>query len=270
MITLYENAFSPFARKVRMALEHKGLKFEAIDGLRVDNQAALANANPRKEVPVLVDGDITVINSSHILQYLEEAYPQQPLLPTPLGARMRARHWERISDSLLDGILLNVSIWTWAERTDKRPAAMEERASADLASIYAALEKELAAAGDFVVGALSIADLALFPHLRSVKSLGFPIDKSKYPLLAQWLDRMESLPIGRDDVKRLKAFFANIQAQRFERRKIFWRGDRVEWLLAAGQHEWLAQEIREGRVLWPSTQLSPAEAESETFRTSTM
>ena len=47
MITLYENAFSPFARKVRMALEHKGLKFEAIDGLRVDNQAALANANPR-------------------------------------------------------------------------------------------------------------------------------------------------------------------------------------------------------------------------------
>lgn len=63
MITLYENAFSPFARKVRMALEHKGLKFEAIDGLRVDNQAALANANPRKEVPVLVHGDITTPRS---------------------------------------------------------------------------------------------------------------------------------------------------------------------------------------------------------------
>ena len=46
-----------------MALEHKGLKFEAIDGLRVDNQAALANANPRKEVPVLVHGDITTPRS---------------------------------------------------------------------------------------------------------------------------------------------------------------------------------------------------------------
>jgi glutathione S-transferase len=257
VITLYENAFSPFARKVRMALEHKGLQFEAIDGLRSDNQSALARVNPRKEMPVLVDGDITVINSSHILQYLEEAYAQQPLLPAALAARMRARHWERISDSLLDGILLNVSIWMWAERTDKRPPTMEERAREDLASIYAALESDLAEAGDFVVGALSIADLALFPHLRSVKSLGFPIDKSRYPLLKQWLDRMESLPIGRDDVKRLKAFFANIQAQSFERRKIFWRGDRVEWLLAAGQHEWLAQEIREGRVLWPPARLSP-------------
>lgn len=260
MITLYDNAFSPFARKVRMALEHKGLQFQAIDGLRLDNQTALAEVNPRKEVPVLVDREVTVINSSHILQYLEEAYPKQPLLPAALAARMRARHWERISDTLLDAILLNVSIWMWAERTDQRPPEMEERASADLASIYAALEKELAAAGDFIVGELSIADLALFPHLRAVKALGFPIDKSRYPLLAQWLDRMESLPIGREDVKRLKAFFANIRVQSFERRRIFWRGDRVEWLLATGQHEWLAQEIREGRVLWPSTKVSAHDA----------
>lgn len=255
MLTLYENAFSPFARKVRMALEHKGLAFEAIDGLRTDNQAALAGANPRREVPVLVDGDITVINSSHILQYLEEAYPQKPLLPSALATRMRARHWERLSDTLLDGILLSVSIWMWAERPDKRPPAMEERARSDLDSIYAALEKELATEGDFIVGTLSIADIALFPHLRSVKPLGFAIDHAKYPRLTAWLDRMESLPIGRDDVKRLKAFFANVQVQRFERRKIFWRGDRIEWLLAAGMHEWFAQEIREGRVLWPSTRI---------------
>jgi hypothetical protein len=37
MLTLYDNAFSPFARKVRMVLEHKGLAFEAIDGLRRSN-----------------------------------------------------------------------------------------------------------------------------------------------------------------------------------------------------------------------------------------
>jgi glutathione S-transferase len=258
MLTLYENAFSPFARKVRMALEHKGLQFEAIDGLRTDNQAALAKVNPRREVPVLVDGDVTIVNSSHILQYLDEAYPQKPLLPSALATRMRARDWERISDTLVDGILLNVSIWMWAERTDKRPPAMEQRARTDLESIYAALEKELAQAGDFIVGTLSIADIALFPHLRSVRALGFPIDPAKCPLLTKWLARMESLPIGRDDVKRLKAFFANIQVQRFERRKIFWRGDRIEWLLAAGLHEWFMQEIREGRVLWPPTKLGPS------------
>lgn len=256
MITLHDNAFSPFARKVRMALEYKGIAFEAVDGLRVDGQAALARVNPRREVPVLVDGDLTVVNSSHILQYLEEAYPQRPLLPAGLAARVRARHWERISDTLLDGILLNVSLWMWAERADTRPPAMEVRARADLESLYGALERELSIGGDYIVGTLSIADLALFPHLRSVRALGFGIQPASHPRLVGWLERMEALPIGRDDVRRLKAFFAARDLSRYERRKIFWRGDRIEWLLAAGFHEWLLQEIREGRVLWPDTRVA--------------
>jgi glutathione S-transferase len=262
MLTLYDNAFSPFARKVRMALEYKGLDFEVVDGLRTDGQAALARVNRRREVPVLVDGDATIVNSSHILQYLDEAYPQRPLLPAELAARVRARHWERISDTLLDAILLNLSIWMWAERSDVRPPAMEARARTDLESLYASLERELGSAGDYVAGTLSIADLALFPHLRSVRSLGFPIERTRHPRLADWLERIEALPIGRADVKRLKTFFATLETRRFERRKIFWRGDRIEWLLAAGLHEWFFQEIREGRVLWPDTKLGQDQASS--------
>ena len=75
MITLYDNAFSPFARKVRMVLEHKRLAFEAIDGLAADGHARLAAVNPRVEVPVLQDGDLVVINSSDIVAYLEHRYP---------------------------------------------------------------------------------------------------------------------------------------------------------------------------------------------------
>ena len=56
MITLYDNAFSPFARKVRMVLEHKRLAFEVIDGLAPAGHARLAAVNPRVEVPVLQDG----------------------------------------------------------------------------------------------------------------------------------------------------------------------------------------------------------------------
>jgi hypothetical protein len=36
-----------------------------------------------------------------------------------------------------------------------------------------------------------------------------------------------------------------------ERRRIFWRGDRIEWLLARGFHAWFFREINEERVLWP-------------------
>jgi hypothetical protein len=37
----------------------------------------------------------------------------------------------------------------------------------------------------------------------------------------------------------------------FERRKLFWRGDRIEWLLARGFHDWFFAEIKAGRTLWP-------------------
>ena len=48
---LYDNAFSPFARKARMVLDLKGLDYEAIDGLDKSNGEALAAVNGRVEVP---------------------------------------------------------------------------------------------------------------------------------------------------------------------------------------------------------------------------
>ena len=77
MITLFTNGFSPFARKVAMALEYKGLTYEAVDGLAHDNRERLLAVNPRVEVPVLIDGDICVANSSDILDFLEQRYPDR-------------------------------------------------------------------------------------------------------------------------------------------------------------------------------------------------
>jgi hypothetical protein len=57
---LYDNAFSPFARKVRLVLDWKGLAYEATDGLDKANARALAAVNGRIEVPTLIDGDVTV------------------------------------------------------------------------------------------------------------------------------------------------------------------------------------------------------------------
>jgi glutathione S-transferase len=54
MIKLYDSAFSPFARKVRMALEYKGLNYEAVDGLIRSSHEALKAVNARIEVPALM------------------------------------------------------------------------------------------------------------------------------------------------------------------------------------------------------------------------
>jgi glutathione S-transferase len=83
---LFDNAFSPFARKVRMALDWKGLDYEVVDGLNKKNHALLADANGRIEVPVLEDGDTRVVNSADISYWSRANRPEkQPALLNHLG-----------------------------------------------------------------------------------------------------------------------------------------------------------------------------------------
>src|SRR5437899_5819503 len=59
MLTLYDDVFSPYARKVRIALYEKGVPFERIRALHGDcNRTDFLDVNPRAEVPALVDGDL--------------------------------------------------------------------------------------------------------------------------------------------------------------------------------------------------------------------
>ncbi len=136
---LYDNAFSPFARKARMVLDLKGLDYEAIDGLDKSNGEALAAVNGRVEVPTLVDGGVRVVNSSDIVAYLEHSHPEPPVYPADPAARVRARAWERAADTVVDPILIDISYWTWAERPDQMPEGLKAAAQNDLELIYDAL-----------------------------------------------------------------------------------------------------------------------------------
>lgn len=72
-------------------------------------------------MPALVDGDIVVVNSPDIVAYLEHRYPQVPVYPEAPAARVHARAWERLSDTFVDPIFVDVSYWKWAERPDQMP-----------------------------------------------------------------------------------------------------------------------------------------------------
>lgn len=254
VITLYDSAFSPFARKVRMVLEHKGLNFEAIDGLLKSNHERLKAVNRRIEVPVLVDADVVVVNSADIVSYLEFRYPAKPVYPQAPAAHVHARAWERAADALIDAILTNISYWKWADRQDSMPTGLLQTARADLQLIYNALERDLARQ-EFVSGALSIADIALFPHLAGARAMEVAFSAQEYPNLARWFRQMRALPICAADLRRARDFVANLKDRDVERQRIFWRGDRIEWLLVHGFHDWLFREIKEQRVLWPGPAL---------------
>jgi glutathione S-transferase len=165
---------------------------------------------------------------------------------------VRARAWERCADSVMDPILIDISYWTWAERPDAMPAGMLEAAQTDLDQIYAALDRELDGR-EYVCGTLSVADFALFPHLVSVRPLGVGPDPARFVRLDAWLKRVKRQALFQADLQRTRDYLAVTLAgdRDVERRKIFWRGDRIEWVLARGFHRWFCQEIEENRVIWP-------------------
>ena len=87
---LYDHPLSSYAQKVKIALREKGVPFttelpESFGTGRSDG--AFAFANPRTEVPVLIDGDVTIFESTVILEYIEERWPQPLLLPRDAAAR---------------------------------------------------------------------------------------------------------------------------------------------------------------------------------------
>ena len=255
MITLYDNPFSPFTRKVRMVLQWKALAFESIDALAVAEHERLVAVNPRAEVPVLVDGDLTIVDSADIVAYLEDRFPSPAILPATPALRAKARSWQRIADTLLDAIIHDISLWTWPthRRTDQPPPGLVEAGHRDLEEILAQLEASLDSAG-FVCDEPSIADIALSPHLSSLKLLGVSLDP--FPKVLRWNRQMRALPVVRADlesVKRsaLEKFAAG--ASPYEAEKVVWRGDRIEWLLAHGFQAWFQAELAAGRAVVPTS-----------------
>lgn len=255
MLTLYDNPFSPLARKVRMALAFKGADFVPVDALERTQQPRLFATNPRGEVPVLVDDSLVVIDSADIVLYLEDRFPAPSLLPGSAAERARARAWQRLSDTALDAVIHDISLWTWPthKRVDVAPPGLIEAGTRDLASLLRRIDHALATA-EYLAGPLSIADFAVFPHLTSLKVLGIGLES--YTNIQRWTATMRELPVVCADLdyvrrKAAEVFGAGDSPPRYEDVKVVWRGDRIEWLLANGFVAWFVSEMEGGRAVIP-------------------
>jgi len=256
MLTLYDSPFSPFTRKVRMVLELKGIPYRSVDGLALDRLPALRALSPRAEVPVLVDGALTLTESAEIVDYLEDLVPTPSIYPAGAGLRAKARRWQRLADRVLDAVVHDISLWTWPthRRSDAPPAGLVDAGQRDLRALLDRLDAALAD-GDFLCGTLSIADLAVFPHLPAMRFLGVPIDPERHPRVAAWDRRMRRLDVVRKDLDVTRRAAAEMlrNGSPYEGEKVVWRGDRIEWLLARGFDAFWSAERASGRAVVPSS-----------------
>jgi glutathione S-transferase len=109
-VRLIQIPFSHNCVKVRRALEAKGLAFETVDIHPLDRSAP-RRASGQGLVPVLEDGGRAVADSTAILLYLEDAYPDRPLLPSDPEARARCLVLEDWADAAFMALTRRLAYW---------------------------------------------------------------------------------------------------------------------------------------------------------------
>jgi len=202
MMKLYGGRLSLFSRKVDIALAEKGIPherefvpFTQERGYAPKHPAVIAH-NPKGQVPVLVDGDLALFDSTVIFEYLEELYPNPPLYPTTPQERARCRLLEVDADEILFQPVRSLLFRTEPPHTDAAKHAANVAAGkegeAAIAARFAELDARLGSA-EFFCGALSVADIALFMPVLSTQRLSGP-KLDPHPHLAGWYRRLLARP----------------------------------------------------------------------------
>ena len=199
MLELYHSINSVCAQKVRVVLAEKGLEYqEHLMTLRGDQfDPEYLKLNPNAVVPTLVHEGRPVIESSVILYYLDEAFPQPPLMPRDAHERALARQYNKLIDEYVHN---SCTILTFA--TAFRPwfaGLSGEEIEQKLADAVAYHRKLLEmmdsslARGPWLAGAtFSLADAAVIPYILRLELLRLHRMWDRLPRIDAWYERMRS------------------------------------------------------------------------------
>jgi glutathione S-transferase len=201
-ITLYYGSGSPYAWRAQLALEHKALPYElkvlsfAAGDTRKPEFLAL---NPRHRVPVLVEDDFVLYESSAIVEYLDEAYPGRgaPLFPGDARTRAIIRRMICEVDEDFDAALDPLTTQAFSKKPEERDAKAIADSRKALVDELALVSKSMR--GDYLAGPLSAADYALYTLLAfvwrsQIKLPDLDADGMLTPQLVRWKARIEALP----------------------------------------------------------------------------
>jgi glutathione S-transferase len=192
-LTIIGSYVSPYVRKVLACMNLKGLSYEVDPITPFFGNEEFRRLSPLCRIPVLVERDFSVSDSSVICGYVDEAYPGHRLLPTDPKDRARARWLEEYADTRLGDLL----IWSlfyqrvvkpliWGEPADE--ARVQKAVDEDIPAALDYLEGELPAQG-FLFGEIGVADIAIASFFRNAHYAAYNIDASRWPKSATFVER---------------------------------------------------------------------------------
>lgn len=196
MIKLYDFLPCPFGQKVRIVLAEKVLSYDLVQvdiAKAEQRRPEFLRLNPYGKVPILIDEDTTVYDSTVINEYLEDEYPEPALLP-PLGAsalRARARLFEDFADTSFTpqvGQLMAEMAKPEAERNSDRLSRLHQAVERILDYLNHELQGQPFLASDF-----SVADIGFAPRLLVLPLLGIEPGQNR-PQAGAWVKRLLDRP----------------------------------------------------------------------------
>ena len=191
---MYDSPDCPYGMKVRIVLAEKELEYDVV---AVDlkagqqKQAEFLKLNPFGRVPVLIDDETLVYDSTIINEYLNDEYPAPALLPEGSAERARARLLEDYADVAFTLPALAI------ERELEKPS--EERDQAKLTTAQDVLRKGLAmlerelAGKQYLADDFGLADIAFGPSVLQLEKLGVRLETSQVNVRA-WIQRLSARP----------------------------------------------------------------------------
>ncbi len=243
-LVLYDHPLSPYAQKVKIALLEKGVEFEASLPEGIGTGASIEDfmaASPRGEVPALVEGDdVRLFDSTIMLEYIEDRWPQPPLLPTAPLERARVRMIEDVIDTHVEAISWGLAEIRFFGRASVDVAEkIEKSAALQVAGWYRWLSGQLEDRTWFNGASFGWGDLAVVPFVNGITRFGFEPEGK----LRDWHTRVNERPSvitcreaaeevafdgPNSDIEGLKAA---VTAGAFKRE---YRDHRLEWMIKSG------------------------------------
>jgi len=212
MLKLYSGPLSMFGAKAEIALREKGVDFEfemvafsQAQGYSPKHPEVL-RVNPKRQVPVLIDGGVEIFDSTQIFEYAEDRWPDPPLWPVDIATRARARQLEHGSDEVFFPHVIRLMGMRAKPDPVDSPAWIEARAGIE--RYYQAME-ELLAGRDYLAGGFSYADIAFYMAQFFAARHTVPMTSAHTNLL-DWRRRMAARPPVRVVIERMAAYLRSI------------------------------------------------------------
>ena len=202
MLTLWSGVLSSNAAKVRIVLGEKGLDYEVrnLSWTRAnawgEKPADFLAVSPRAQVPVLIDGDLVIHDSTVINEYLEERYPEPALMPADPAARARCRLWEDEADDQQRH--LAIIIRDVYRQPPGTPVSAEAAAASAAVSRY--LDRLDAAIGDkdTVCDSFSMADISTLIAVTFAQTLGIAVTQEN---VVRWFATVSQRPVAQAEIE---------------------------------------------------------------------